>query len=130
MHVFLTGASGYIGSAVADRRRAAGHVVSGLARSDTAASRLSAAGIQPIRGKWWTRPRHRDQRHWCRRQVVIRPAIVYGRGGGIPAEFVDSARKKGGARAGRNSLTRNLGWRPSRPDVITDIEHGSYIKKG
>jgi NAD(P)-dependent dehydrogenase (short-subunit alcohol dehydrogenase family) len=28
MHVFLTGASGYIGSAVADRLRAAGHVVS------------------------------------------------------------------------------------------------------
>ena len=52
MHVFLTGASEYIGSAVAHTLRAAGHVVSGLARSDAAASRLSAAGIQPIRGNF------------------------------------------------------------------------------
>jgi nucleoside-diphosphate-sugar epimerase len=32
------------------------------------------------------------------RSIVIRPAIVYGRGGGIPAGFVDSARKEGAAR--------------------------------
>jgi nucleoside-diphosphate-sugar epimerase len=32
------------------------------------------------------------------RTVVIRPAIVYGRGGGLPAEFVQSARKEGAAR--------------------------------
>ncbi|MEP7176158.1 MAG: NAD(P)H-binding protein, partial [Gemmatimonadales bacterium] len=50
MHVFLTGASGYIGGAVADRLRAAGHDVSGLARSDAASARLTAAGIRPLRG--------------------------------------------------------------------------------
>jgi nucleoside-diphosphate-sugar epimerase len=32
------------------------------------------------------------------RSVVIRPAIVYGRGGGIPAGFVESARTEGAAR--------------------------------
>jgi nucleoside-diphosphate-sugar epimerase len=32
------------------------------------------------------------------RTTVIRPAIVYGRAGGIPAGFVDSARKEGAAR--------------------------------
>src|SRR5437764_736703 len=60
MKVFLTGASGYIGSAVEER------VLAGARR-----------GI---------------------RSIVIRPAIVYGRGGGIPATFVESARKEGAAR--------------------------------
>jgi nucleoside-diphosphate-sugar epimerase len=32
------------------------------------------------------------------RSIVIRPAIVYGRGGGIPATFVESAQKDGAAR--------------------------------
>lgn len=177
MEVFLTGASGYIGSAVAERLRTAKHIVSGLARSDAAASRLSAAGIQPIRGNFtdprsistaarsadgvismattydpdvdgpaidailtalagsnkpmiytsgiWSHgdtagkivdetspPRPPTLVKWRQaveervldmaregiRTVVIRPAIVYGRGGGIPAGFVESARKEGAAR--------------------------------
>jgi nucleoside-diphosphate-sugar epimerase len=148
------------------------------------------------------------------RTAVIRPAIVYGRGGGIPAGFVDSARKDGAARyvgtgenrwpfvhvddladlyllalerapagslllgvAGPSHPVRNvaaaasrgagaggrttawpledarktlgpyadalvldqqasgrraqemLGWQPRRPDVLEDIERGSYAKR-
>src|SRR6185295_5227956 len=44
------GATGYIGTAVAERLRAAGHTLSGLARSDASAQRLAAADIRPIRG--------------------------------------------------------------------------------
>jgi nucleoside-diphosphate-sugar epimerase len=290
MHVFLAGATGYIGTAVAERLRAAGHTITGLARSDAAAARLTAAGITPVRGDFsdpgslgsaarasdgvislattydaaidgaavdaildalagsdkpfvytsgvWvygnTGGRVVDETspqnpvglvQWRQgiedrvrkaaprriRTVVISPAIVYGRGGGIPAGFVQSARDEGSARyvgtgenrwpfvhiddladlyllalerapagslllgaAGQSHTVREvataasrgagaegrtvswpleearqtlgayadalaldqqvsgryaqelLGWRPHRPDVLEDIEHGSY----
>jgi nucleoside-diphosphate-sugar epimerase len=177
MRIFLTSATGYIGSAVADRLRSAGHQLTALARSDESATKLESRGIQPVRGDicapkgvgsaaraadgvinlattydpaidgpatdaildalagsnkpfistsgvWvngdtggkvveetsplnaaeivaW-RPniekRVLDAAKRGIRTVVIRPAIVYGRGGGIPAGFVESARKEGAAR--------------------------------
>lgn len=50
LKVFLTGATGYIGSVVAERLLAAGHEVMGLARSDTAADVLEDRGVRVVRG--------------------------------------------------------------------------------
>jgi nucleoside-diphosphate-sugar epimerase len=177
MQVFLTGASGYIGRAVAERLLAAGHQLTGLARSEASAARLTAGGVRPVPGDFsepaglalaaraadgvislattydpavdgpavdamldalagsgkpliytsgiWshgdtgdtvvdeTSPVHpaalvawrqavenrvREAAGRNIRTVVIRPAMVYGRAGGIPAGFVESARKEGAAR--------------------------------
>ena len=177
MIIFLTGATGYIGGAVAGALQQAGHSVIGLARSDEAAGQLHLRGIATHRGDLadpaslrdaaaaadgvihtgttnegdldaasvramlhaiagshkpflytsgiWvlgdTKGRVADET-WpaCPATVVawrpaaeqtvldaarqgvrtsvLRPAVVYGRGGGIAAGFAKSAREDGAAR--------------------------------
>jgi nucleoside-diphosphate-sugar epimerase len=50
MRIFVTGATGYIGSVVVEKLLAAGHRVAGLARSDKSAAKLAKVGGEAVRG--------------------------------------------------------------------------------
>src|SRR6478609_4761934 len=50
MRVFVTGASGWIGSATVDELLSAGHDVVGLARTESSAAALEAKGVAVLRG--------------------------------------------------------------------------------
>lgn len=50
MKVFLTGATGYVGSVVAEKLQNKGHEIVGLARNDESEAKLRAQEIEPLRG--------------------------------------------------------------------------------
>jgi nucleoside-diphosphate-sugar epimerase len=221
MEVFLTGATGYIGSSVAQALQKAGHKVTGLARTEEKATRLESRGIRPFigdllkpetlaiasraadgvihtantndansaqvdsavvramlkalegtgkpfvytSGVWVlgsTGDKVADERTPVNptplvaqrpaieqevlagkdrgvRSVVIRPALVYGRGGGIPRMLAQSAREAGAARYvgdGRNrwpfvdvddlALLYVLALEKAAPGSLYNAAHGPW----
>jgi nucleoside-diphosphate-sugar epimerase len=75
MQVFLTGATGYIGFAVATALRRHGHRVWGLARTETKAARLAHHEIEPVIGDLADPKSYADVAARC--SVLIHTAFDY-----------------------------------------------------
>lgn len=155
MRVFVTGATGFLGSAVAAELVEAGHEVIGLACSDEAAAKLAAAGMAVQRGSL-------VERDGLRVSAVRLPPAVHGEGdvGWNPA-LIRIARQPGVAAyvgegdnrwpavhrldAARTWLAPFVSldnptssaiardryhWWPARPTLVADLEHGHYVRSG
>ena len=75
MRIFVTGATGFIGFAVATHLARSGHKVYGLARSAEKAQRLSAAEVLPVTGDMSRADTYLDAAARC--QVLIHCAAEY-----------------------------------------------------
>ncbi len=75
MRIFVTGATGFIGFAVATEMARAGHKVYGLARSAEKAQRLSAAEVLPVTGDMSRPETYLEVASRC--QVLIHCAAEY-----------------------------------------------------
>src|SRR5437764_15203361 len=79
MQVLVTGATGYIGFAVAAALRRAGHRVLGLARSEAKARRLTQHEIEPVIGDLADPNTYREFASHCAR--LVHTAFDYAAGG-------------------------------------------------
>ena len=76
MRVFLTGGTGYVGSAVLDALVRAGHHVDALVRNSEAAARVQARGAHPVLGDLSSRASWRDAA--AAADGAIHTAVDYG----------------------------------------------------
>ena len=108
MHIFVTGGSGQTGPAVVAELIAAGHDVTGLARSDAAAARLAALGATPQHGSL-------DDHDSLRRGAEAADGVLHMAYGGDFSDLDDMMRRD---RTAIEALGQPL-ERSGRPLVIT-----------
>lgn len=79
MQIFITSATGYVGTAVAARLRARGHSVAALARTTSSEQRLRAAGIRPVPGDLVRAGSYREET--AHADVIVHTAFEYSQEG-------------------------------------------------
>lgn len=164
MHIFVTGATGWVGSAVIETLRGAGRRVTGRARSDDKAAILAATGAQVIRATLddldalhsaasaadaviHTAFNHgfskfAENAEQDRRAIEAlgsalegsdRPLLVTSGFARLdlpvkprPAEHFGWFADFAGADMAASSARAQLGWEPTGPDLLTDIDQPGY----
>jgi nucleoside-diphosphate-sugar epimerase len=132
MRVFVTGASGWVGSALVPELIGAGHRVVGLARSDAAAEAVTAAGADVLRGSL-------DDLDSIREGAASSEGVIH------LAFIHDFSQYEAANEADRQAITAigsalegtdrpfviasgvATGWEPSGPTLIDDLEAGHYF---
>lgn len=121
MHVFLTGATGYLGTAVAGALRRAGHEVSRLARSPDAEAKLRSAGVRPVAGSLHDLPalaRAAGEGAGAGERTTAWPLAEARRSLGSLADALALDQRAAGARA------RALGWQPRAHGILETLRSG------
>jgi nucleoside-diphosphate-sugar epimerase len=98
MKVFVTGGTGYVGSAIAQALVRAGHQVSSLSRSEDRDAAVKALGATPVRGSLGHMAGLADR--IAEHDAVVHTAMDYGLGPPADSEAID-AMLEGARKAGR-----------------------------
>ena len=131
MHVFVTGGSGLTGPAIVAELIAAGHTVTGLARSDEAAARLRGLGAETLTGAL-------EDLDTLEAGAKAADGVIH-MAFGIPAVSLtpEQAAEHFGdpfmarvfaadAPVSSEASRALLGWTPVHPTLLHDIETGDY----
>lgn len=153
MHVFVTGATGWVGAAVVEDLLAAGHQVTGLARSADKAASLSATGAKVVHGTLDDLDTLRSAASKADAVIPLEQGVtvsvyhavadeevpfkavadVIGSRLGLPVESRGSdhfgwfANMAGSDMSASSARTRELlGWKPQGPSLLVDLDQPGY----
>jgi nucleoside-diphosphate-sugar epimerase len=127
MKIFVTGGTGYIGSAVALRLKKAGHVVSALVRSPEKAKDLATAGVKVVQGDLASPAGYAAAAYGS--DAVVHAAADYGPGGiELDKKAVTTARELLRGRVGATLIYTSGVWVNGPTDGASPTDETAPLK--